>query len=136
MAQWLAHVLVHASPLWAEYGSFSGAEVHQEAVKCHGIQQLGWKYSGTVSQPSRIQCGNPILNGTGARTRKHQVMGGELQFLAVNNVLFSKVGSPNCDRSEESSTKTCLHKRADPQFLYTGQHDSIFFMLSKEAVLC
>lgn len=44
MAQRLAHVLEDAPLLWVKDGVLSGAKVHQEAVKCHGIQQLGWKY--------------------------------------------------------------------------------------------
>ena len=54
MAQWLTHVLEDAPLLWVEDGALSRAKVHQESIKCHGIQQLGWKCRGMVSELSNI----------------------------------------------------------------------------------
>lgn len=51
MAKRLAHVLEDAPPLWVKDGALSRAKVHQEAVKCHGIQHLCWKHS-RMSEPS------------------------------------------------------------------------------------
>lgn len=54
MAQRLTHILEDAPSPWVEYGALSRAEVHQESVKCHGIQQLGWKGRMMLSEPSNI----------------------------------------------------------------------------------
>lgn len=49
MTEWLSHVLKDPPLLWVKNGAFSWAEVHQKAIKCHGIHALGWNDSKMVS---------------------------------------------------------------------------------------
>ena len=74
MAQRLAHVLEDAPPLWVEDGALSRTKVHQEPIKCHGIQQLGWKCSRVCSVPTHIvPKSNPC-------TKQEMVLNNHLHF--------------------------------------------------------